>query len=185
MKSLDLNYYFKIDVQIFCSQKHILERDMQERTKSIREIFQFLVQSVLFISMMSSFPLILIMNSITEVIIRKVSGTVGILIMDHLCLPSSLTDIVQLQGYKQVYPNLRCGWMYFFWHLESSGSMFQVKYYLNSKIYSCLYKGYQLMIFKKKMFSWFSWYWLYFTYMYCIEIWSQAFCWISGFRFRS
>lgn len=128
--------YIKIDVQNFCSQKHILKSHTQERTKSSREIFQLLAQSVLFIRMMSSFPIILIMNSIAEAIIRKVSGRVGILIMDYLCLPSSLTDIVQLQGYKQVYPNLRCGWIYFFWYSESSGSMFQVKYYLNSKIYT-------------------------------------------------
>lgn len=131
--------YIKRNVQNFCLQKHILEKHMQERTKSTREIFQLLAQSVLFISMMSSFPIILTMNSITdEVIIRKVSGTVDTLIIDHLCLPSSLTDIVQLQGYKQVYPSLKCGSMHFFWHLESSGRMFQVKYYLNCKIYSCL-----------------------------------------------
>lgn len=130
--------YIKRDVQNFCLQKHILERHMQERTKSTREIFQLPAQSVLFISMMSSFPIILIMNSITEAIIRKVSGTVGILIIDHLCLPSSLTDIVQLQGYKQVYPSLKCESMHFFWHLESSRRMFQVKYYLNCKIYLCV-----------------------------------------------
>lgn len=130
--------YNKRDVQNFCLQKHILERHMQERTKSTREIFQLLAQSVLFISVMSSFPIILIMNSITEAIIRKVSGIVGIVIIDHLCLPSSLTDIVQLQDYKQVYPSLKCGSMHFFGHLESSGIMFQVKYYLNCKIYSCL-----------------------------------------------